>query len=310
MKNNVLPTDLLNLSTCRRFFQRAFLVSLFAWSGGAWAQGNPYDYCCLLDQPPEIMWQLGGGYSFRAGNSAEGWKDTGVFEFYGVGGLAFVQSHFGADLNIEVHADSRVLQGFDGATSGYPLNRLALFLEYSQRLDYGWGFRLDASPGLYSDFQDLRSDDLAFPFGLSVIRAVHEELSFLLGVSVFPGFERVVDPRLGMRWAPQGGDVVRVDLFYPESLFTLNFQPGFGVHLGARFLPWLEYQLEEDDPRDRLNFVENRVYAGFHADTSDYGRWRIEVGYMFEREIKFRRAEPDVSLENAPYFGLSYTSLF
>ncbi len=286
------------------------LVSFLAWPQGAAAQGDFYDYCSILDEPPEVMWQLGGGYSFRTGNSAEGWKDMGVFELYGIGGLAFIETVQGGDFNIEVHADSRILQGFDGSTSGYPLNRLALFVEYTHRFDYGWGLRVDAAPGLYSDFQDLRGKDLSFPFGLSVVRAMHEELSFLIGASIYPGFKRAADPRLGFRWAPYGGETFRIDLMYPESLLTVEFQPGIGIHAGARFLPWPEYQLKKDDARDRLRFQENRVYAGFHAHAGEYGRWSVDIGYMFNREIHFRREEPGVRLDDTPYLGISYTSLF
>lgn len=287
----------------------AFVPVFLAGALEVAAQGF-HDYCSILDQPPEVMWQVGGGYSFRSDNSAQGWKDTGVLEIYAIGGLAFIETAQGADFNLEVQADSRILQGFGGSTSGYPLNRLALFVEYSQRLDHGWGFRIDAAPGLYSDFQDLRGKDLALPFGFSIVHAVHDELSFLVGASVFPGFKRAVDPRLGFRWAPYGGEMLRIDLMYPESLLTLDFQPGLGVHVGARFMPWLEYQMKKDDPRDRLRFEENRVFAGFHAPTGEYGRWSVDIGYMFGREIHFRRDESGVSLDDTPYLGISYTSLF
>lgn len=289
-------------------FSCLLALTLSGFPSPAAAQDVGYSTCCIMDRPTDVLWQLGGGYAFPADNTAARWDDLGILEFRGVGSLAYVETESWADFNIEVQADTRILQGFDGTSSGYPLNRLNLFVEYSQRLEHGLGFKLDASPGLYSDLQDFGGDDLGFPLGFSAVAAMHEELSFLLGVSVFPGFERVADPRLGLRWAPVGGGL-RVDLFYPESLITAELTSGFGIHAGARFLPWLEYQLEEDDARDRLRFQENRVYGGLHFAVGEYGRLNLEGGLMFEREIEFKKAEPTVELDDAPFVGLTFTSL-
>lgn len=270
--------------------------------------GNPYYYCTILDQEIEAIWEVEAGYVFEGSNDAPGWDDIGFIELKASAGLLYFETESGGDVDLRFTTDNRILQGFDGTSSGYPLSIINLDLRWDQRFAYGWGMQFELKPGLYSSLDDFGGSNWAIPLSLSGVRALNEGLSVLLGLSVYPGFDRVLDPKVGLRWTPS--EDVELNVFYPETTLAFQLTPAFSVHAGARFLSWLEYQMEEEDPRDRLQLDENRLILGMGLHNGDYGKWTVDVGYYFDRTIDFEEVDQGVDIDDSFGITVGYKSLF
>ena len=284
--------------------------ALLVFGGRADAQeyDSPFYYCCILDKKTESIWDAEVGYVFEGSNDAEGWDDVGFIALKGSAGLAYFETEYGGDIDLRATTDTRILQGFDGTSSGYPLSIINLFLRWNQRFQYGYGLQFDFKPGLYSTLDGFGGGNWAFPFTAAGLRALNEQMTVVAGLSVYPSFDRVIDPKIGLRWVPN--DDVLVDLFYPETKVNFQLSPVVGVHIGARFLTWLEYQMDEDDERDRLQLDENRLSVGLDLRNSDYGKWTFGLGYYFDRTIDFEEAATGVDIDDSFGFHVGYTSLF
>ena len=269
---------------------------------------NPFYYCTLLDQETETIWDVETAYVFEGSNDAPGWDDIGFIGLKASAGLLYFETQSGGDIDLRFSTDTRILQGFDGTSSGYPLSIINLDLRWDQRFVYGWGMQFELKPGLYSALVDFGGSNWAIPLGIAGVRALNEGLSVLLGLSVYPGFDRVVDPKIGLRWTPSAD--VELDVFYPETRLAFQLTPGLSVHAGARFLSWLEYQMEEDDPRDRLQLDENRLILGVDLHNGDYGKWTVDLGYYFDRKIDFEKVEAGVDIDDSFGISIGYKSLF
>ena len=275
---------------------------------GAQGEPSPYYYCSILDEEPESIWDAQFGHVFAGSNDAPGWDDVGFFELKGSIGLWYHETNKGGDLDLRASTDTRILRGFDGTTSGYPLSIINLFLRWNQRFAYGYGLQVDLKPGLYSSLDGFSGDNWAFPFTVAGLRALNEDLSVLAGLSIYPSFDRVIDPKIGARWLPS--DDVSVDVFYPETKLKFQLSPVLSVHVGARFLNWLEFQMDDDDARDRLQLDESRLSVGVDVREGEYGKWTIDFGYYFDRTVDFEAGDAGVDIDDSFGISLGYTSLF
>lgn len=262
--------------------------------------------CPILDTPAATYAGMSVDYAPATASTAAGWEDVAVVSAALWGELLFLENDWGGDFVTRVHWDTMVLQGFDGGDSGYPLTMANLFLQYSQRYVNGYGLRVDASPGLYTVLDDASGDAFSVPFGLTAIKAVSPGYALFIGASAYPGFDMVVDPRLGIRW--KNDDYMVFDLAYPETRLTLRATAAVHLYLGGRYLSWPEYAMG-DDKRERLRYREGRLFGGLEIDFTKNMRFELEGGYLAERQIEFEAASGDVTLEDGGYASLGVSWL-
>ena len=127
------------------------------------------------------------------------------------------------------------------------------------------------------------------------------DVAWFIGANIYPTFDHIVDPRIGMRYA-YGNEVI-VDAGYPESRLRLA---GDSVRfsLAARWALWPEYKLGEDDVRERLRYDELRVDATLEFSVTAATSLWLQGGGLFQREIAFESAANAVEIENALFMGI------
>jgi hypothetical protein len=118
-------------------------------------------------------------------------------------GLRYVVS---VPLNDSVNLRAGVDYGrFDFGTSAVQfipntLQSTALVLGADIDLSDSWLMRIEASPGLYSDFQDISVDDFNVPTIIGFSYLVDKNLQWVFGAQIDPRSEWPVMPGAGVRW--------------------------------------------------------------------------------------------------------------
>ena len=301
-----------------RIFSSAFSILILAATAQAQIdyvdeEYNAYDYasyydCPILDAEEDSYWNAYFGYALPAGTDAPAWDDIGVFELGGEGSLAFVETDSGGDFDLKVRLDSIILNGFDGGSSAYFMDMLYLKAQYSQRFINGYGLRVDAMPGIYSDLRDIGGDDFSMPFGFHGIKAFNEQTAAFLGLSIYPTFDHVVDPRIGVRYTDN--ESLTAEIAYPETKVVYKANEYLDIIGGARFWLWPEFQMEDEDAREKIMFDESRIYGGFEYNPNDIVKWGVQAGYVFGRELEFETGASPVEIDNAAFIRFTIRGLY
>lgn len=259
--------------------------------------------CPILDRVDEPVWELGLGYIEQATVDESPSKDDfGTTRFRAEVGMFYLRTDFG-HFDIRAGFDFLTFTGDGGIALPDQVGVVNLDVAWIHRLEDGLGLKLIARPGYYSDFEDFSNESFFIPFGVLGIKNFSPELSGQLGLMIYPTFEHAVDPRVGFRWLVS--DTVLLDLFYPESRLYYTIDRQWEVFVGLSNLVYPEYQLEENDPRDRFMIDEKKIFVGAHMSMSDQVRMTFELGQVFDRELDFGRAQSSSEVDNGFYIGVS-----
>jgi hypothetical protein len=267
------------------------------------AQEGGAPFCQILDRFDDPIWEVSLGYVASADLDTDEGRDSGVVEFDAGTGLAYFYTGLGTvDLRAALTLDSFTSGG--GVRLPGQVGTLNLELHWIHRTESGLALRLGMAPGFYTDFEDLSGRDFFVPLSAEVVQAFNPQWSGLAGLAVFPGFDHVVDPRLGVRWGPT--DSLLVDLFYPESKIVFAPSERARVWLAFHVLLYPEYQLEEDDSRERFLYDESRWTLGASHVVNDAFHAIVQVGRVLNREIDFEDGGPRADMDNAWFvqFGI------
>ena len=263
---------------------------------------SSFPYCQIIDGSDAPAWSAHASYTAPADVQTDAGRSIAFWAVRGGGGLYYRDTESGA---VSLGGSYDVL--FSDGNGGVAIPDILAAL----RLDAGWTLRwwdgralqLLWRPGFYSDTEDWSSKDFFSPFEVNGVQAINSQLSCVLGLALYPGFERSFDPRFGFRYAP--ADSIRIDLMYPET--RLTYRPmDWEFALGVRHDAVREYRLEEDDPRHLIAIRETRVYLAGAWLLGDLLRMTAEVGQVLNREIDFDRVETVLDIEDTWYvqFGV------
>ena len=278
------------------------LVMMAATVG--WAEDYPY--CQILDRPEDTVWTVRGGLVTKAAVEAEGIDDLSMADLRAEGGFLYFQTDLG-DFNLRGSIESYFFTGADDFDLPSQAGWARAEFEWITRTMGGQAIRLDANPGVYSDWKDLGGEDLFFPFGVSFIQAFNEQASVLAGLEFYPDFRRDFEPRVGLRWSPV--ETLLIDVFYPESRIMFSPTLEWDIYAGVRFTRDLEYQLDSDDPRKRFIYQENRLYAGVNWAFADDVKLMVQMGRVFDRNVDFRRAQSGADVDDAFFLRVGVGSV-
>lgn len=193
------------------------------------------------------------------------------------------------------------------STADLPQDLHALFLEGTA--NYRFNDRVSATlkltPGFYSDFSDIGSDDLRMP-----VLALGS-YSFDNGFSAVGGFiyrigyhSSAFIPALGFSYQPN--QYWRIDLVAPRPAVTYFASPRLQLFVAAD-LASEEYELKEKSHgANALAYREFKTMAGLNYLPDPAIRISTSAGYAFERRFEFYDStRPDLRLDNVPFFRLS-----
>ncbi len=282
----------------------AGLAVACAAASAALAEDSGYPFCPVVDQVTEPLAALELGFVGRgAVERAAG--DFGFVEERAHAEIGYYRTGIG---DFQFTGFLRTWLTTGGEIAGLPdqFGQFGLRARWDLRTYQAFTFRADVMPGLYSDFEDAGTDDIAFPFALSAIQALSDRVAVQAGVSVYPGFDRVADPLVGIRWIATDG--LLFDLYYPESRMLWQLAPAWSAALGVAVHRAWEFQLEDADPRDRFRYEDTRAYAGVHRLLGDTVEVTFRLGVTFDRRIEFTgggAGEQDVDDALFLAFGLA-----
>ncbi|MFW6171475.1 MAG: hypothetical protein ACODAD_13375, partial [Planctomycetota bacterium] len=166
------------------------------------------------------------------------------------------------------------------------------------KLSERWLGILSVAPGVYSDFDSLQDDAFRVK-AKALVRfdLVPEQVQVLLGVLYLNRDDVNWLPAGGVIWDPN--DDVHLELVFPRPQFA------YRLTRGGLFEDWgyLAGEFGGDtwsirrgvDEFDMMTSVDWRLFLGLERRRPGGAAQRVEVGYVFGREIKFDSPSPDVS---------------
>jgi hypothetical protein len=207
---------------------------------------------------------------------------------------------------------------FSGSRADVPesLSSAALKLGYTRKLSPEWQLWAEIDPGLYSDFEDVSSDDFNVPFGLRAIYAASRDVQW--------GFALFADPRgstpvvggIGVRWkfAPDWTLLA----FLPEPRIEYAVSPELSLYAVANIRGGT-FRVAEDFGRRRgrpeldnqdLDFREIGAGVGARWKLSPTVSLNASVGWMIDRRFEFDDRDLLLNGDGAPSFQLMLTGAF
>ncbi len=284
----------------RRVIVWVGILSLIAVCS-ARAQPPSVAYCVLLDHYDEPVWSSYAGHVDRS--RGDGFKSLGQWELGAHTGLFYAHTAFG-EWDLRGGIDSIFFTGKGQHRLPDHLAAVRLDVDGTWRLAGDNALRLGFAPGFYSEIHKARSDHLFYPFRVHGIRAFTGDLSGLLGMDFYPGFDRWYNPRLGVRWMIS--DFLMLDAFYPKTEMVFRPAMAWTTRIGMEFEEVWEYRLKSRDDRKGLRMKGTRIYAGVEYEMINQVAWILQIGRMVDRSMQFRRNYPTLEINDAYFirFGL------
>ena len=177
--------------------------------------------------------------------------------------------------------------------------------------------RVEAQPGFYSDFHQLRSDDFNVPFVAGATYFVSKDFLCVFGLSVDLNRRPRVYPAAGARW--RIAQKVVIDAILPDPQIDYELNRNVTLHVGAS-LKNGSYRVDSDFGKDRgiprldnsiLDYTEIRAAAGVSWKVSRAVSVDLESGCVPYRKFDFSRADYKVTaFDVAPFAELSFSAKF
>jgi hypothetical protein len=169
------------------------------------------------------------------------------------------------------------------------LQSLALTLGTDVELNEHWLMRFEMSPGLYSDFHDISSDDFNVPLVLGFTYLVDSRLQWVFGLAIDPlfsnkiqGLSSPVFPGIGVRW--QFADQWTLSAILPNPEIQYDVVDKLQLYAGFRILGG-SYRLRKDagDGLGRQDF--NNVVVDYQETRGGLGlRYQFHPALSLEAE--------------------------
>jgi hypothetical protein len=177
--------------------------------------------------------------------------------------------------------------------------------------------RVEAQPGFYSDFRELRQKDFNIPFLVGATYFVSKDFLCVFGFSVDVNRSPRLYPAAGARWriSPK----VVIDAILPDPQIEYELNQDVTLHVGAS-LKNGSYRVNDDFGTNRgiprlnnsiLDYTEIRAAAGVSWKVSRAVSVDLESGCVPYRKFDFSRADYKVTaFDVAPFAELSFSAKF
>lgn len=291
-----------------RLLKPSILAALLLLGPPVFGQVDDFPFSQLLDRFEQPIWyaQLGVVDDAQVSFGEDGGTSFSMVEANAGSGLVYLQTSLGT-LDLRTALDSWFFTSGGGVDLPDQVGALRLDVSWVLRSPDGTALELGTWPGFYTDFRDLSGQDFFMPLNIAIHRSFSPELAGKAGLNIFPSFERVVDPEVGVRWAV--GEWALVDLFYPESRVAISPSPAWSLYTGLRALLYPEFQLREGDQRNRFRYREWRWSIGSDFALSGSVKLMVEGGSSFDRHISFEDVTGKADVEDALFFRIGLGGL-
>ncbi len=207
-----------------------------------------------------------------------------------------------------------------GTQAGVPvpntLNTLELRIGNSWKVSDRWILQADASPGLYSDMEDIDMGDLNAPLSVRAIFLQSRSFQWVAGLSANFKGEIPVVGGIGFQWMPSEDWTLKFGL--PETRLTYDISDRFELY-GTANLTGNAFRVSEDfgtrmgrpslDDQD-VTYREIRTGLGLGIDITEKMSVGIEGGWVVDRRFDFPDANLLINGDGAAYFRLAITGRY
>jgi hypothetical protein len=196
------------------------------------------------------------------------------------------------------------------------LQSTALLLGTELKLDEKWTLRADISPGLYSDFVDLGSDDFNAPFLLGASYSPDKNLQWFFGLRVDVRSQMYLLPAAGVRWRFAEKWTLLALAPRPRLEYELNDAVKLfvgGSLLGGTYKVNKNFGSEHGQPllnNAVLDYTEVRTGGGATWEINPALSLNADAGYQVWRSFHYHNASTKYVTEPAPYVNLSLSAKF
>jgi len=207
-----------------------------------------------------------------------------------------------------------------GLPSGVPLpntvQSLELKLGNSWRLNRRSLVQFDASPGIYSDFEDVGIGDFNIPISARYIFIQSTNVQWVVAAIGDPKNEIPVVGGVGLRW--MFATDWTLDLILPRPQIRYAARENLTLHAGGG-LKGGAYRVGENFGtrvgRPELNdedmtYREIRVGGGFNWKVTPKISALFDGGWVIDRRFSFKDARLQLNGKGAPYFQLAVNANF
>jgi hypothetical protein len=169
-----------------------------------------------------------------------------------------------------------------------------------RRLGPRWGIDLAVTPGVFSDFEQATDDTFRITGHAVAAWSYTPDLKFVLGAAYVDRMKTEVLPVCGLIWTPH--EEVKFDLVFPHPRIARRIYT-FGaytddvqdwLYLAGEFGGGIWAVERTSGVVDRFDYTDFRVVLGLERKVLGGLEGRLEVGYVFGREIRYasRRGPP------------------
>jgi hypothetical protein len=193
------------------------------------------------------------------------------------------------------------------SSSALPQDLHALYLEVgaTYRFENKAFATLKMTPGLYSDFKDIGTDDLRMPILALGGYSFENGISVVGGCIYRFGYHAVqFIPALGFSYQPNHS--WRIDLIAPRPAVTYFASRKLQLFVAGDFA---SDEYEVNDPAfgvKAIKYGDYKAMGGITYHPVPAIKLSTAVGYAFERRFVFYGSDrPDVRMDDVPFFKLS-----
>jgi len=198
----------------------------------------------------------------------------------------------------------------------HDVQSLALKLGHEWQFREGWILRLEADPGIYSDFEDLSSDDFNAPFAFRLAYSPSSNLTWVAGINVDwrSGTPVIGGPGVRWRFAPDW----TLSLIMPRP--RIEYSPNRAVTFFAGGeLKSGSWRVAEDFGRrvaepaldnEIIDYREIRAGAGARLRFGKNWTATLDGGWVIDRRFNYDREDLLLNGDGAPYLQLGLLASF
>ena len=271
-------------------------------------------------QAEELSYELDANYSvtggaqtkFHGGRSGEVTEQSALLHsVVSIPATASVLLRVGLDYQIN---------GFglpDSAPLPNTLQSTSLVLGMDVQAFESWIIRLEATPGIYSDFHDLNSGDLNIPVAFGASYIAGPDLQWVIGLRFDANAKYPVLPGVGVRW--KFADKWVLNAIPPTPRLEYQLSKAATLYVGADLRGGtyrVDGQFGSSHGNPKLNHSiveldEIRTGAGANWKLRNNLTLGLEAGYLAYRKFDFPRADVGFKTHSgAPYGQLAISSRF
>jgi len=160
-------------------------------------------------------------------------------------------------------------------------------------------FRVGVYPSFFEDDWTFDSSSFRIPSRLFIIKQPSEKLTYVAGVAVFPDFENVAWPILGLIYKPNDKLTFNLIPDRPNISYAVNDKVTLFTEAGFSNG---EFEVDKDNVKNtKLEYKETHLGAGIKYKLNKYIESSLTAGGMFNRRLQYKESLGKVKIDNGAY---------